>query len=129
MMKKLLFILILCSNVAFGQETEIETLKDSIIQGDGISFISLYSDSIHITPSDTIPAYIMYINTESSNIYSPPHFIDAKFKNESTRKVYDSAVYWCNGYFVRCYYKVSFFLNESKKPFSDDIVVWDWREK
>lgn len=78
-------------------------------------------------PNDTIPVYIVYFDTKSSNVYSPPKFTNAQFENESTRKMYDNNMYWTHGYLVISQWDDRYFLNDKKKRFSENIVIFDWR--
>lgn len=117
-------------------EAGVKYLNDSIIpfMGDTLHYnhtlLPYDSTGWYIVerPNDTVSVYIMYIDTKSSNVYSPPTFTNAQFENESTRKTYDNNVYWTHGYLVTPQWNDRYLLNDKKKRFSENIIIWDWRQ-
>lgn len=129
-MKKILLIL-LCG-VALNcnaQHDYSKVQKEYIIKLDSQANFQPY---FIFNKKDTIPAYFLVSSTSTNQNY-------IRFQTNTDSGYYDCAkiTYFIDGFVVRYHYEELIYLNEidfpeqylnkNKKPFSKDIIIWDYK--
>ena len=123
-MKKLIISLFLGVLFMYSfSQTQKHKFEHLVIPGDTITvspfFVEGYDSLSTAFSPDTIKLIFLICDTTSHSAYNSD--------NELTPYYYLN-VYWKFGYFASSYYKRYELLDEHKKPFNKNIVVWDYRE-